>query len=511
MLRLREHPLEDALEPPPPPEAQEPTEDAPPEAPRSPVRRADGSPIGLRAYCELVTPAWDWTWAHLIAIDEVLDQVIAGELTRVIIECPPRIGKTEKATVRLSGYALELNPELPIMISGYNAKFANRLSRKIRRIVSGRVPLSVDRKAAEDWETEKGGGVRAVGTGVGIAGLPAGLILVDDPTKNRKDAYSQAHRDAVWEWFVEDINPRLEPNGAIVITAARRHEDDLIGRILASEDAASWTVVRLPALAEANDPLGRPEGAAICPQRFTVEHYVKMKRLMGSTSFAALYQQTPVPAEGLIFQMDWFTKRYYTTKDRPIIDHGVQVPVLPDIFHAWLQSWDMAFKDGHENDFVSGLTGARNGANIYLRDRVHARMDFPKTITAVRDAAGKWPLARLKLVEDKANGPAVIQTLRNKVPGLVPVTPEGDKVSRAHAVTHLCEAGNVWLPHPQIAPWVDAFLHELVTFPNATHDDDVDAFTQLLLRFDKQISGALEGEQPKGERSEAANVAGMRF
>lgn len=508
MLRLREHPLEDALEPPPPPEAQEPTDEEP-EAPRSPVRRADGSPIGLRHYCELVTPAWDWTWAHLIAIDEVLDQVTSGELTRVIIECPPRIGKTEKATVRHAAYRLELDPELPIMISGYNEKFAKRLSRKIRRIASGRIALSADRKAAEDWETEKGGGVRAVGTGVGIAGLPAGLILVDDPTKNRKDAYSQAHRDAVWEWFVEDIYPRLEPNGAIVITAARRHEDDLIGRTLASEDGPSWTVVRLPALAEANDPLGRPEGAAICPARFTVDDYIRIKRIMGSTSFAALYQQTPVPAEGLIFQQDWF--QFYTYKDRPIIDKGRAVAILPDVFHTWLQSWDMSFKDGHENDFVSGLTGARNGANIYLRDRVHARMDFPKTITAVRDAAGKWPLARLKLVEDKANGPAVISTLRNKVPGLVPVTPEGDKVSRAHAVTHLCEAGNVWLPHPQIAPWVDAFLHELVTFPNAAHDDDVDAFTQMLLRFDRQIMGFSDQEKPQGQPSEAARVASERY
>jgi hypothetical protein len=145
--------------------------------------------------------------------------------------------------VRLASYALELDATMPIMVSGYNEKFAKRLSRKIRRIVSGRVPLSSDRNAAEDWETEAGGGVRAVGTGVGIAGLPAGLIFVDDPTKNRKDAYSQAHRDAVWEWFVEDVLPRLEPDGAIVITAARRHEDDLIGRILTSEDKDDWTVI----------------------------------------------------------------------------------------------------------------------------------------------------------------------------------------------------------------------------------------------------------------------------
>jgi predicted phage terminase large subunit-like protein len=510
MLRLREHPLEDALEPPPPPEAPEPTDETPaPDEPRSPVRRSDGTPIGLRAYCELVTPAWNWSWAHLVALDEVLDKVIAGELTRVIIECPPRIGKTEKATVRLSSYALELEPTWPLLVSGYNEKFAKRLSRKIRRIVSGRVPLSSDRNAAEDWETEAGGGVRAVGTGVGIAGLPAKLILVDDPTKNRKDAYSQAHRDAVWEWFTEDVYTRLEPDGAIVITAARRHEDDLIGRILASEDAANWTVIRLPALAEADDPLGRPEGAAICPDRFTEADYARIKRLLGSASFAALYQQTPVPAEGLIFQQDWFS--FYTTKVHPIIENGHAVPTLPDVFNAHVQSWDMSFKDGHENDFVSGLTGSRLGSNIYLRDRVHARMDFPKTITAVRDAATKWPEAKLKLVEDKANGPAVVQTLRNKIAGLVAITPEGDKVSRAHAVTHLCEAGQVWLPHRQIAPWVDAFLHELVTFPNAAHDDDVDAFTQLLLRFDRQITGAMDEEPPKGEKSEAAQIAGMRF
>jgi predicted phage terminase large subunit-like protein len=233
---------------------------------------------------------------------------------------------------------------------------------------------------------------------------------------------------------------------------------------------------------------------------------------MGSVSFAALYQQRPAPAKGLIFQMDWFTKRFYTTKDRPLHDdHGRPVPLLPDILTAHAQSWDMSFKDGHDNDPVSGLMGSRIGANIYLRDRVNRLMDFPATLTAVRDFTKKWPQAKLKLVEDKANGPAVISTLRNQVPGLVAVTPEGDKVSRANAVTHLCEAGQVWLPDPRIAPWVDAFLHQLVTFPNADHDDDVDAFTQLLLRFDRQITGAMDEEAPKGEKSEAAKVAGERF
>jgi len=503
MLRLRQRRFESAFAAPRPPEpepapivtdAAEPSE---PEKPKSAVRNDDGSPIGIRRYCELVTPAWSWWWRHLVYLYAYLDRMVAGALGRLEINLPTRIGKTE-LLVRYLAYRLELDPKIPIIIGAYNAKFALRLSRKVRRLLVGRIPLSRDRTSAEDWETEAGGGVRAVGVGVGVAGLPAKLIAIDDPIKNREDAYSKAFRDKVDEWYREDLYTRLEPDGEIILCNARRHEDDLSGRIQASEEAPDWETARLPALSEGRDvdPLERPEGEALCPERFNEAYYAKMRRAIGEAAFASMQQQRPAPASGLVFKSEWF--RYYTTRAHPIIEEGLAVPFLPEKFTAQAISIDCSFKDKATSDFVAGLAGGRVGANCYvLPDHVHDRLDFPATIKAVRGLAARNPGATHKLVEDKANGPAVIATLRSEIAGIIGIEPEGDKVSRAHAITHLLEAGNVWFPHPSIAPWVKTLTLELLQFPLGTHDDLTDALTQLLRRFDKQIQSELRQSKNK--------------
>lgn len=455
------------------------------EAPVDPLRNPDGTRIGIKRYCEIVTPNWNWEWAHLRYVDTFLDRVTSGEIKRLIIEMPTRIGKTEKVNVRYPAMRLEDDPTLPIIVAGYNDAFASRLSRKIKRICAGRVQLAEDRKSSADWETAQGGGVRAAGVGVGIAGLPAALIMIDDPTKNREDAYSKAHRDKVWEWYLEDALLRLEPHGAIVITMARRHEDDLVGRILASDDAADWTVVRLPALAEEGDPLGRALDTSICEERFTTEFYHKLRRTIGEVSFAALQQQTPVPASGLVFQKDWL--RYYTTREHPIIENGFAVPFLPDVFTQEIQSWDMSFKDKAASDFVAGHVWKRAGANAYFVARTHDRLNFPATVNAVRAMSVAHPKTATKLVEDKANGPAVIDSLKHEISGLIGVEPEGDKVSRAWAITPMFESGNVWFPHPAIAPWIEKVKLEMWSFPLGAHDDDIDAMTQALRKFQQQL------------------------
>jgi predicted phage terminase large subunit-like protein len=480
MLRLRAHRFESAFASPAPATTETPDE----VPPRTEIPTEPSLPSTLRGYCELTTPSWNWGWRHLVALDEVYEQVLAGTLKRLIVELPTRIGKTEKG-IRFLSYALERKPSDPLIVGGYNDKYARRLSRKVRRLVAGRVALSRDRNAAEDWETEAGGGLRAAGVGVGIAGLPAAGIYIDDPTKSREDAYSKAHRNRVDEWFREDAYTRLEPDGWIVICMARRHEDDLVGRILASEDGPSWAVVRLPALAEADDPLGRKEGEALCPERFDEAYYAKMERAIGTAAFASLQQQRPAPAKGLIFQSDWF--RYYTTRDRPIVEDGFAVPFLPEQLVDHTLSVDCSFKDKKTSDYVAGLSGARRKADVYvLPHQFHDRLNLPATADAVRTLSRLVPNAA-KLVEDKANGPAVIQTLRSEIPGLIAIEPKGDKVSRAWAVTPQCESGNVWLPHPQIAPWVKTFLLELVQFPMAANDDYVDAFSQLLRRLMRRI------------------------
>jgi predicted phage terminase large subunit-like protein len=477
---------------------------------RESIRDEQNRFVGMQRYCEIVTPTWHWEWAHLRLIDWYLAKVLRGEIKKIIFQMPPRHGKTEKITVRFPAAFLELDSSHRVIIAAYNDTLARKFSRKVRRIVRYRLPLSDERTAVEDWETASGGGLRAVGVGAGIAGHGGNLILVDDPVKNREEAESPTYREKVYDWYTDDLYTRLEPGAAMVITMTRWHEDDLVGRILASEDGPNWTVVSLPALAEPGDELRRPVGAALCPERYDEKALADIRVVQGERSFAALFQQQPSPAKGLIFDTEQF--RFYTTPEHPIIENGRAVPYLPPVFSSHLQSWDMAFKDTEGADNVAGHFWSRLGADVYLRDRKHGVMEFTKTLTAVLALTKAHPEATLKLVEDKANGPAVISILRSKIPGLVAIEPEGSKISRAWAVTPMIEAGNVWLPHPAIAPWVKSVLLELSRFPFGKRDDDVDALTQALMRFLRQIrEGMGEPSKPEETLSEAATVAAKRF
>jgi predicted phage terminase large subunit-like protein len=169
--------------------------------------------------------------------------------------------------------------------------------------------------------------------------------------------------------------------------------------------------------------------------------------------------------------------------------HAIVAIELPPYVDDQIQSWDCAFKDLSTSDYVVGQVWARRGNIFLLGDQIRARLDCPATVRAVRALSEKWPRTHGKLIEDKANGSAVIQMLANEIPGLLPVNPQGGKIARAAAVSPLVEAGNVYLPHPDYAPWVNDFIEECAAFPNGAHDDQVDAMTQALLRFNMPPPG----------------------
>jgi hypothetical protein len=137
-----------------------------------------------------------------------------SETRRLMLFLPPRHGKTEMTTVRYAAYRLKRDPELRVIVGAYNQILANKFSRKSRRIAEGRIELSRDRTAVEDWETAVGGGLRAVGVGSGVTGMGGNLIIIDDPVKSREEAESEAYRERVWDWYRDDLYTRLEPDGA---------------------------------------------------------------------------------------------------------------------------------------------------------------------------------------------------------------------------------------------------------------------------------------------------------
>lgn len=244
----------------------------------------------------------------------------------------------------------------------------------------------------------------------------------------------------------------------------------------------------MPAIAEADDILGRPEGAPLWPDRYSIEELRSIERTVGISTWSALYQGAPVPVGGAILQRSWF--RYWQPRDKSFPPVSVLTGdgerlnhspvVLPEQFDEVLQSWDLSFKESATSDYVVGQTWGLSGADRYLLDQVRDRMDFPKTISAIRRVSEKWPSAGRKLVEAKANGEALIASLKHEISGLVPVNPATDKISRTHACTPQFESGNVYVPHPHSQPWVDHLLDECISFPSARNDDVVDAMSQAL-------------------------------
>jgi predicted phage terminase large subunit-like protein len=239
------------------------------------------------------------------------------------------------------------------------------------------------------------------------------------------------------------------------------------------------------------DPRRKP-GALLWPERFGPAEVAELKLRLGAMKTAGQLQQRPAPAEGALFKRHWW--RFWVPSDQADLPHvQFKLPngalytcptaVLPERFDYLVQSWDIAFKDAEAHDYVVGQVWGQTGVMRYLLDQDRGHRDFPLTVLAVRQLSARWPQVVAKLIEDKANGTAVIQTLQAVLGGIIPVNPEGGKEARANAAAGYVEAGNVYLPHPFLASWVDGFLEEASSFPAGRHDDQVDAMTQALIRL----------------------------
>lgn len=430
-------------------------------------------------FCEYVS-AEPWiSGKHLALVARTLERVAAGEIRRLLILEPPRHGKTQMASINFPVWFLGNHPDDEIALASYGADLAEKFGGQARDLFRHWGPrlfnltARPDTRAKGDWQVlgHKGAMV-SVGLGGALTGRGARIAVVDDPIKNAEEAMSQAYCDKVWDWFQSVLRTRLTPDGAIVICLTHWSEMDLAGRIqkmaegkLSGYDQEDWTIVRLPALAEEDDPLGRQEGAALWPERWGLEHLLEKKRTLASWWFS-LYQQRPSPVEGLVVQRGWW--KYFSR--------------LPAQIDEMTQSWDCSFKDKKDSSYVVGQVWARARANKYLLDQFRARIDFPTTLRAIQMLSTKWPMAIAKLVEDKANGTAVIQTLQSQIPGIIAVEPQGGKLVRLRAVSPEIQSGNVFLP--ENAPWLLDYIEEFAVFPNGEHDDQVDATSQMLLWFE---------------------------
>lgn len=354
--------------------------------------------------------------------------------------------------------------------------------------------LTRDQDAKSLFKNSRGGFRMAIGAKAKITGDRADALFVDDPD-DAEHVHSAAAREAVHRWWDLAAGNRLNDlrYGVRIGIQQRLHEDDWTGHILKS---GQWNQVVMQQ--EYEPDFGKPTflgwvdhrtepGELLMPSRFPPRVVEAEKVRLGSAGYAAQHQQRPTPAGGRTFKNGWWRFWRLAHWDCPE-EYRARCIVLPERFDEQIQSWDMTFKDNRDNDFVVGQAWARLQAMLFLLDQVRGRFDFPRTKQAVRDLSTKWPLTHRKLVEGKANGPAVIQELRNEISGLIEVEPEGGKESRGAAFAPKVESGCVYLPAPWMVPWVRDFLAEADSFPGGANDDQIDTMTQAGAHFNARPS-----------------------
>jgi len=450
------------------------------------------------------TPGW-----HLELICAHLEAVSRGEITRLILNVPPGASKSTITSVFWPAYDWITHPQRRWMAATFDERLAGRDTMACRRLIKSKWYqdrfgdlVSVDesgesQSTQEIWNLKQGGRRYSTTVAGGATGWHADVQLVDDPVKPSELLKSDPEiarnsLERCWTWFTGTMaSRRTGANFARVIICQRLHELDLVGRILEMDATGEWVKVILPMRFErdracatpwGHDPR-REDGELLCPARWDEKAVAELEREMGSQVAAAQLQQRPAPAGGNVFQRTWFEKRWMRAenpkwKDIPTSERDRYV-VLPKFFSGAISA-DCTFKDTAGADFVAIQAWGESGSNFYLIDQIFDRMGLPQTERCIEAMAARWPWARAKLIEDKANGPAVEQTLRKKMSGIVMITPEGGKVARANAISPLCESGNVILPDESEYDWVGTTVEELVTFPFARHDDRVDAMTQAL-------------------------------
>jgi predicted phage terminase large subunit-like protein len=429
-----------------------------------------------------------------------LEQVLRGEIKRLMIFSPPQHGKSELISIRFPAYWLAQRPDDPVILASYGASLAERHSSEARATVESTgyhdlwpgIETRKDSRSKQLWRIAgRRGGLLSVGVGGPITGHGAQLGIIDDPFENWRQAQSATTRDHVWNWWRGTFRTRIWEGGAIILVMTRWHEDDLAGRLLATQ-GEEWTVLRLPALAESqkerdannellglapglDDPLGREPGAALCPRRFSRAALLEIKRDVGSMVWHAEYQGTPRAPEGNKFKRGWFAGKFVN-----------EVPAAA----KRVRFWDKAGTQGG-GDYTVGVLMAVHEGRYYVEDVVRGQWsdyEREKTMRATAEADGVEVEIAYEVEGGSGGKDSAAATARNLAGFVVSAErPTGDKATRATPFAAQCEAGNVLIKR---APWNGAYIAELCAFPNGANDDQVDASSGGFNKLARPNSGA---------------------
>lgn len=429
------------------------------------------------------------------ALAAALEEVEAGRILRLIVTFPPRHGKSELTSRRFPAFLVGRDPYRHVMFATYNQPFAEDYGRAVRGIMQSPAykavfpgtTLAKGSAAADRLVTEEGGMMAFVGRGGSSTGRGADFLIIDDPLKDREEANSQTTRDSLWDWYNDTMSSRLmSDTGAIVIIMTRWHEDDLVGRLtdptnphFNADEADTWKIINIPAIAGDDDVLGREPGAALWPERFGLE-YLESFRRRNPVGFSALYQQQPTPEDGDFFKSEMLV--------------GYRQTDLPKNLRVYAAS-DHAVGIKQSNDYTCLLiVGVDENSNIYLLDCWWKREKTDKVVEAMIDLMRRWkPLvwwAESGHIS-KSIGPFLFRRMREEKVycAIREQVPSADKQTRAQSINGRASMGMVRFPTH--LSWCERARQECLKFPQARHDDFVDTLAHIGLGLDRIIHAPL--------------------
>lgn len=434
---------------------------------------------------------------YIDCLCEHLEAVTSGQIRKLLINLPPREGKSNLVTVAWPAWSWTRKAFLRFITCSYSASLSEKHATMRRNIIESDwyqrkwgplVRMAPDQNKKNEYENTARGHMIATSVGGTITGK-GGDVEIEDDMINPLQATSDAERQAALDMHTKVLSTRLDnpKTGARVIVEQRTHDQDVSGYVLKHE--AGWTHLNLPMLAERRTvivfPISKREVVRepddiLSPTRHGNAEIIDMKKTMTPEVFEAQCQQNPSSDVGNILKRTYW-KKYL---------------VMPSGFDVVLTSWDMTFKQTKSGSYVGGQVWGKRNADFYLFPmRIKRRMDFSESLVQLDAFVKRVPVdykftPTAHLVEDKANGPAVISTMQNKIAGIIPMPTTGSKVARAHACAPLIRAGNVHIPDESICEldenglaWVLDFIEECAKFRGADSEinDQVDTMTQALI------------------------------
>lgn len=477
------------------------------------------------AYVQHVVPNYFMSHFHKFLCDtvqEFLEAPCERDMDILLLDVPPQHGKSETITATLPSWFLGNHPTDDVIIAGYETSFSEGFNRSNRDRFNEYAPGIWKDAAPNDsvqgvslWQTKQGGECYAAGLKAGITGHGAELFIIDDPIKNKEQADSETVLGKIHDEMGPSVQSRIHPGGKLIVIQTRWVEGDVIGWIESNWSEWIWRKVSLPCEYDEDAaklgpcPLGRKIGDALIgahlgddeskiPAKIRVNNkWLKSKKLMvirsdGERTWNALYQGRPSNAQGNLFKASYW-KKYDRTRE------------LRNSMEYMQLSIDATFKDTEISDYVAIELWGLKGRNVYLWKLINKRMGFVETVSTIKQLSLDYPDIDEMVIEDKANGSAIIDTLQytDGLPPTLGVTPKGGKVARAQATSPFVAGGNVHLPEDltpdenELIEWdgketvvgIDRFIEQHRSFPFGKKDDMVDAQTQGLTRIIKLITG----------------------